>query len=432
MIIRNVTVIDGQEAAPIADAEVVVTDGRFSAIRPAVDARAATGGAPVLDGRGGYLVPGLWESHTHLGGHAYSKPENERAKYVSQLLTDFLNAGVTSVVDLGGPLEIELAARDYCDKATDAAAGLFFAGPVFTGVEGWPVLDDPARAPIAYQTDNADVAYRQALELADQVDFIKCIYDGEPGAPDKLPLDALKAIVAAGHEKGKKVLVHVHERIDLEEAVASGADGIEHAFLPQDPGSTAEARDVAALLAETNTYYCPTLVTWEQIAHNGAAGYLQQLVDDGFATHDDIPQITSRPIYGRQFPRHSAQDSHIRFDYAMRTLALMHDAGVKITAGSDVAILMPSPPIALLRELQLLAKAGLPLPAVLAAGTRHSAEKIGQQATTPGTITVGSTADALLLDADPYVDIAHLVDRSHHIGTLRAGRPSWDESHPRA
>ncbi|MFG2526558.1 amidohydrolase family protein [Streptomyces sp. NPDC048516] len=159
-----------------------------------------------------------------------------------------------------------------------------------------------------------------------------------------------------------------------------------------------------------------------------------------------FPQITSRPIYGRQFPRHSAQDSHIRFDYAMRTLALMHDAGVKITAGSDVAILMPSPPIALLRELQLLAKAGLPLPAVLAAGTRNSAEKIGQQATTPGTITVGSTADALLLDADallldadallldadPYVDIAHLVDRSHHIGTLRAGRPSWDEGHPRA
>ncbi|MEU3370329.1 amidohydrolase family protein [Streptomyces sp. NPDC006711] len=432
MIIRNVTVINGQGFAPITDAEVEVTDGRFSAIRPAADAPAEAGVTSVLDARGGYLVPGLWESHTHLGGLAYSKPENERAKYISQLLTDFLSAGVTSVVDLGGPLELELAAREYRAKATDAAARLFFAGPVFTGVKGWPVLDDPARAPIAYQTDNADVAYRQALELADQVDFIKCIYDGEPGAPDKLPLDALKAIVAAAHEKGKKVLVHVHERIDLEEAVASGADGIEHAFQPRDPGSTAEARDIAALLAETNTAYCPTLVTWEQIAHNGEAAYLRQLVDDGYATLDDIPRITSRPVYGREFPRHSPQDSHIRFDYAMRTLALMHDAGVKITAGSDVALLMPAPPVALLRELYLLAKAGLPLPAVLAAGTRYAAEKIGQEATTPGTITVGAPADALLLDADPYADIAHLVDRSHHIGTLRAGRPSWDESHPRA
>ncbi|MFG2721740.1 amidohydrolase family protein [Streptomyces sp. NPDC048416] len=430
MIIRNVTAIDGQGSTPIADAEVVVTDGRFSAIRSAADAPAAADGTSVLDARGGYLVPGLWESHTHLGGFAYSKPENERAKYISQLLTDFLSAGVTSVVDLGGPLELELAAREYRAKATDAAAGLFFAGPVFTGIQGWPVLDDPARAPIAYQTDNADVAHRQALELADQVDFIKCIYDGEPGAPDKLPLDALKAIVAAAHEKGKKVLVHVHERIDLEEAVASGADGIEHAFQPQNPGSTAEARDIAALLSETNTYYCPTLVTWEQIAHNGDAAYLQRLVDDGHATLNDIPQITSRPIYGREFPRHSPQDSHIRFDYAMHTLALMHDAGVKITAGSDVAILMPTPPAALLRELYLLAKAGLPLPAVLAAGTRHSAEKTGQEATNPAMITVGAPADALLLDANPYTDIAHLTDRSHHIGTMRSGRPSWDASHP--
>ncbi|AUI59530.1 amidohydrolase family protein [Amycolatopsis sp. BJA-103] len=290
-------------------------------------------------------------------------------------------------------------------------------------MKGWPILADPKRAPIARQIDDADVAYRQALEPADQVDFIKCIYDGEPGAPDKLPFDALKAIVAAAHEKDKKVLVHVHERGDLEEAVAAGADGIEHAFQPQDPGSTAEARDVAALLAETNTCYCPTLVTWEQLAHNGDIGCLHQLVDDGFATHDDIPEITARPICGSEFPRHSAQDSHIRFDYAMRTLGLMHDAGVRISAGSDVALLMPSPPVALLRELHLLAKAGLPLPAVLAAGTRHSAEKIGRQAT----ITVGSVADALLLDADPYADITHLIDRSRHIGTVRAVRPSWGE-----
>lgn len=427
MIIRNVTVLDGRSATPIADAEAVVTDGKFSAIRSSAHARPAAGEGPVFDAKGGYLVPGLWESHTHLGGHASFKPENERPAYVSQLLTDYLGVGVTSVVDLGGPLDVELAARDYRSKAADAAAELFFAGPVFTGIEGWPVLDDPKRAPIARQTDNADTAYRQALELADQVDFIKCIYDGEPGAPDKLPLDALKAIVAAAHEKGKNVLVHVHERIDVEEAVAAGADGIEHAFQPQNPSSTAEARDIAALLAETNTYYCPTLVTWEQIAYNGDAGYLQQLVEGGFATQEDLPRITSRPIYGHEFPRHSAQDSRIRFDYAMRTLALMHDAGVKITAGSDVAMLMPAPPVALLRELHLLAKAGLPLPAVLAAGTRYSAEKIGRQA---GTITVGSVADALLLDADPHTDIAHLIDRSHHIGTLRAGRPSWHEAHP--
>jgi hypothetical protein len=138
--------------------------------------------------------------------------------------------------------------------------------------------------------------------LADQVDFLKCIYDGETDAPDKLPYDALKAIVTAAHEKGKTVLVHVHHRTELEEAVEAGADGIEHAFLPDDGSSTAEAVDVAALLADNGTYYCPTLATWEQLARSGEDGYLQELVDDGIATPADIPQIISRPFYGRPSP----------------------------------------------------------------------------------------------------------------------------------
>ena len=42
-----------------------------------------------------------------------------------------------------------------------------------------------------------------------ETDFVKCIYDGEPGAPDKLPRAALQAIVKAAHERGKSVLVHI-------------------------------------------------------------------------------------------------------------------------------------------------------------------------------------------------------------------------------
>ncbi|MFJ2651141.1 amidohydrolase family protein [Streptomyces sp. NPDC087420] len=426
MIIHNVTVIDGTGAAPIAGAEVVVTDGRFSAVLPATSEERAVGDGPVIDGRGGYLVPGLWESHTHLSGYLMGKPGNERGQHLATLMAEFLAVGVTSAVDLGGPLGLRAEARGHLEKVSGPVPQLFFAGPVFTGINGWPVLDMKERASLAYQIDNADDAYRQALQLADQVDFLKCVYDGEPGAPDKLPLDALKAIVTAAHEKGKKVLAHVHHRSELEEAVAAGADAIEHAFLPDDPGSTAEALDVAAMLAETNTYYCPTLVTWEQLGRNGDDGYLRELVADGILTDADIPGITGRPFYGKPFPRHSAEESRIRFDYAMDTLGLMYDAGVRIAAGSDVALLMPSPPKAYLRELQLLARAGLPMSAVLAAATRHAAGKIGQDATV-GTITEGAVADALLLDADPLAGIAHLVDPAHRVGTLRAGRPSWGQ-----
>ena len=412
VIIRNVTVINGSDS--ISDAEVVVTDGKFSAIRPVTDEQ------PAIDGHGGYLVPGLCESHTHLLGPAMGQPENERVPHLSGMLAGYLAAGITSVMDLGGPTDL---ARAYRAAVPDPVARLFFAGQSFTGIRGWPVLDNSAFTAIAHQVDDPERAYALALAASDEVDFIKCIYDGEPGAPEKLTFGVLRAIVAAAHEKGKKVMVHVHHRDDIDDAVAVGADGIEHAFLPEEPASTSEAADVAATLAESGTYYCPTLVTFEQIARNGDVTYFDELVRDGIATTEDIPRIMASPLYERPFPRHPADECATRFDYAMRTLGTMHDAGVKIVAGSDVAMLMPSPPLALFREMQLLAKAGLPLDAVLAASTRHAAAKIGQDANI-GTIAPGAAADALLLDANPLTDLAHLIDPSHRIGILRNGQMS--------
>jgi len=70
--------------------------------------------------------------------------------------------------------------------------------------------------------------------------------------------------------------------------------------------------------------------------------------------------------------------------------------------------------------LQLLSDAGLPAESVIVAATRHSAEKIGKGKSV-GTITPGARADALLLDANPYSDVMHVVRPSHRIGTIRRG-----------
>jgi imidazolonepropionase-like amidohydrolase len=97
----------------------------------------------------------------------------------------------------------------------------------------------------------------------------------------------------------------------------------------------------------------------------------------------------------------------------------MRDAGVKIVAGSDIALFM-SRPAALLRELQLLADAGLPAGDTIVAATRYNAEKI-RKATSVGTIAPGQVADALLLNADPLGDIMHLVRPGHRVAMIRHG-----------
>ncbi|HZR39391.1 MAG TPA: amidohydrolase family protein [Ktedonobacteraceae bacterium] len=272
---------------------------------------------------------------------------------------------------------------------------------------------------MAYEITDPKLARRTVLDLASQVDFIKCIYDGDPGTPEKLPLPVLQAIVAAAHEMGKKVLVHVKTGTDLVEAVEAGADGIEHTFLPRDPADLSEAEAIAALLARTGTYFCPTLVTWEQIGRGGDRTYLDELAQDEIISANEVSEIAARPFFNRPFPHHPADESLARFHYGMQIMPILRDAGVKIVAGSDVALSM-SLPRALLRELQLLAKAGLPNHDVIIAATRHAAEKIGQGANT-ATITAGAVADAVLLNANPLIDIMHLIRPAHRVATIQHG-----------
>ncbi|MFJ6658408.1 amidohydrolase family protein [Streptomyces sp. NPDC091377] len=422
MIIRNVTVIDGTGGTPRAGMDVLVTDGRFTDIRPSrTDTSAVPTGEPVLDGRGGWLLPGLWEAHTHLRDYGMSLPAPERFAHLKEVLAGYLAEGVTSVCDLGGMPELSPELRD-ASRADAAMASLFTTEAAFTGIDGWPVTGLVGHRSGVMEVGDADHARRllQGVRLG-EVDYVKCMFDSRPGGGRRLPPEALEVIIAAAHQAGKKALVHIATGTDLREAVRAGADCIEHSPLPRDPHDLSEAEQLAALMAEAGTLYCPTVATWEQLAYGADPEYLDQLIADGILTPDGAEEIMARPTYGRPFPKHPADECRIRFDHAMRTLPVFHRAGVTLVAGSDIARVMPTPARALLRELQLFARAGVPNSAVIAAATGHAAEKIGRLRTR-GTITVGSVADAVLLDADPLADLSHLVHRRHLRAVVSSGR----------
>lgn len=421
LIINDVTVIDGTGGVPRAGMDVLIADGRFADIRPSSTGISSTpAGEPVLDGHGGHLLPGLWESHTHLRDYGASLPEPERFAHLKDVLAGYLAEGITSVCDLGGMPELSPRLRD-ASKADTAVASLFTSEAVFTGIDGWPVTGLLGHRSGVMEVGSADDArrYLQGLSL-DEVDYIKCMFDGKPGGGQRLPRAALEVIIATAHEAGKKVLVHIATGMDMREAVHAGADCIEHSPIPQDPGDLSEADELAGLMADAGTLYCPTVATWEQLAYGACPDYLDQLITDGILTQDGAKEIMARPTYGQPFPKHPAQECRVRFEYAMRTLPLFHEANVKLVAGSDIARVMPTPARALLREMQLFAKAGVPGSAVIASATSRAAEKVGKQATT-GTVAVGSVADAVLLDSDPVADLSHLIDQRHVRAVVSSG-----------
>jgi imidazolonepropionase-like amidohydrolase len=432
VIIKNVTVIDGTGSPPRPNQDVCMEGGRFVGIRPAGTGAAGdaseAAGSPVIDGSGCCLLPGLWEGHTHLTGMAMSVPEAERSAFLRGVLAGYVKTGVTSVCELGGPTEAMRRLRAL-GQGDPAAPSLYFAGRSFTGVGGWPLSavraatpngagENPRIVP-AEEIDGVDSARKLLAGQLGEIDYVKCIYDGKD-ADGRLPLAALEAIVADAHRADKKVLVHIATGADLRDAVAAGVDCIEHSFLPADPADEREAARIAALLAETGTLYCPTVVTWEQLARTGEPAYLEELVAAGILPEEDIQTVAARPSWGRPFPQHPIAECKVRFDYTMRTLHLFHEAGVRLVAGSDVPLAVTTPALALLRELQLFAMAGIPGSDIIAAATGHAATKVGKQGTA-GTVTVGAVADAVLIDADPITDVARLADARHRRAVVKDG-----------
>lgn len=273
---------------------------------------------------------------------------------------------------------------------------------------------------MAFEVSDPETARRLVGQHAPQVDFIKCICDGEPGAPYRLSRPVLAAIVAAAHEVGRRVLVHVKTSGDLVEAMEAGADGIEHAFVPRDALDLGEAEAVAALLARAGVYFCPTLVTWEQCGRAGDLSYLHELVQGGIIAPWDVAGIAARPVFSRPSSAHPTAESLACFAYGLRCMPVFHAAGVKLCAGTDVPLFMARRSGGLRRELQLLARASLPPMDLIVAATRHNAEKVGR-GDGAGTISVGAPADALLLSADPLENVSALIHPEHHVATVRRG-----------
>lgn len=420
LVVGNVTVVDGTGGDPAPGVDVVIRDGVFAAVGPGAGSQPDLAGAEILEGGGRFLIPGLWESHTHL--RSVMKATDEATQdALDEALRAYLSRGITSVVDLGGPVEVYRRVRERQRAAGETgSARLLFAGPNFTGINGWPFVlhHDATCTNQAGDASTALTALRALLERSP--DVIKIMYDGEPGV-DKLPREALAALVQEAHAHGLRAVVHVHSAEDTLHALEAGADGIEHSFLPTPGQEAAEAERVTAALARTGAYLTPTLAIWEQLGRAGDADYLAELAAAGSLSPAERDRLMAPETgWGQtEFPHHPKVDCRDRLQAAFRFLPAMHAAGVKLAVGSDLAIVM-SRPAATLRELALLARAGVPARDILGAATRHAAEKVGRGATV-GTIEPGKTADAVLLDANPLDDLDALFRPGHLVATIKDG-----------
>ncbi len=393
-LIRNVRWFDAPAARMRGPSDVWISQGRIDAITEPGALRVLPERA--IDGRGQTLLPGLWDMHAHLWS------EDGLAH---------LAAGVTSVRDPGND-NVELQRlRTRIDRGEVIGPRVHAAG----FIEG--------KSPYSSRSGIVAETLDEAL---DALSWYAC--HGFVGIKlyNSIKPEWVRPLTDKAHRLGLHVNGHVPAFMLAEQAVRGGYDELTHInqvmlnFVTQPGddsrtllrfqrvGSDARAVDLAspavkrfiALLRERHTVVDPTLAAFEAM-FTQAQGELDPTLGS-VAGH--LPVLWQRQMRSAPMDLGGDKLASYRASYA-KMLALtrdMHRGGATLVAGTDTTA-----GLGLHRELALYVKAGIPAPEVLRIATWNGA-RVAKASEQRGRIARGQSADLVLVDGDPSVDIEQL------------------------
>ncbi len=417
-VIRNVRVFDAPHAALLDGLrDVVVRDGRIESVAgPGV----AASGLPEIDGKGGTLLPGLVDMHTHTGGSA-SPPWHTELPAQEENLGAFLYAGVTTVLDAGAltPAIFELRSRVRAGKVLSPR--LYAAGPMFTAPNGHPVGLMRQTLPswiawyvlprIAREVATPDAARAAVTELLfEDPDVIKIAADDlVPGEP-RIATQVIAAIVERAHEGHVRVVAHIGQSRDVIDTVGAGVDALMH-----DVYTEVISDEAVAKLAAAHVPVVATVGIWDAVEELGTlrADQRAPLTQD-IAKPAVLAALASFPS-DKEREQFSGMSKPLHEGHAARrtNVAKLRAAGVTILVGSDAVNAGQFPGVSLHEEMAKLVEAGVPPGEVLRAATYDNARFLAGAQAEFGEVAPGQQADLILVEGDPTADIAATQHITH-------------------
>jgi imidazolonepropionase-like amidohydrolase len=361
------------------NAIVVVDGGKICTVT--TDAFAIPSGAEIIDLSKYTGLPGLIDAHTHMTFYTEETPGIPMLKQMANLVPAVevflarkgalrtLEAGVTTVRDLGSDQYMDIAMRDLINRGEMVGPRMFVVGYglYITNALYKPGLNPPAGG-IADGVPEVLRVVRQ--QIAAGADLIKMY--GSTGTDDDVTgfetytYEEMKAAVDTAHHFGKKIAIHSYGPDGARDAVRAGADSIEHATDIDD--ATIQE------MAKRGTFYVPT------IDHN------RYYVDNG-------DKIGYAPGYKERLQAFIPRN--------LETSRKAFRAGVKFAMGSDAIYTMFGENT---RELGWFVKAGMTPEQALRTATSNAAELLGKEKDL-GAVAPGYFADVVAVEGDPLSDI---------------------------
>ena len=385
----NLLAIPGE--APAQQQSIIVRGNRIDSVADGyVDAASLAGDVQLVDLSDKFVLPGLIDAHVHLLSEI-SPESRESVLYTTTSMEAMrgvyfagitLDAGFTTVRDLGSEPEVIYALRDAIGQELVDGPTIFAAGSSLAATGGHGDIDGykPELLELLTPETICDgpiecrAATRQAIKFG--ADWIKItatggvLSDTSTGLGQQMTDDELQEIVATAHNLGIKVAAHAHGADGINAALRAGVDSIDHGTYLDD--------ESIELFMRTGAYLVPTLMPGIKLP--------ESMEGNPFFT-DAIKE--------KAYAAGAAAASNIGRAY---------QAGVNIAFGTDSAV---TPHGLNAQEFALMVQVGFSEMDAIYAATMGASTLLSQSEQI-GSIEVGKLADIIATDNNPLSDITEL------------------------
>ncbi len=385
-----------------------------------------------LDARDRTVLPGLINTHVHIARGGMFEPEEPLSLgQIVANLHDTLEAGVTTVGDMGCAAGLARALRERTERDPRVGPSIRTAGPLLTAPRGYPLDWMPplfAKLSVALPCETARDAGRAVERVARAgMDHVKLAIMHQSYAEQPLPAlrePAAREAVAEAHRQGLRAFAHAHSVDDYRVALAAGVDALMHSsFIPLDA-------DTVSMVRDSGIPVCPTLWVFDSVC----MGAEERWDRDPERTRGVAPRIVRSwkrfaeawaesgdvvpPGIAGGLPKTRALEGART---AAANLRLLLEAGVPVAFGTDAAYgycLHGRPH----EELFAMHRAGMDALACLRAATSSAADLLGLD--DRGRLREGLRADLVIVEGDATRDMEELARVRHVIagGQLVDGR----------
>lgn len=406
MLLSNINLIDVEQGVVIKNQDVFIDGNKISYITTHGEVNAKA--LKIVDGTGKYVIPGLWDMHTHI--RSYSYQDN---------LPMFLLYGVTGIRDLGlTNFNLIKQWKQQIENGEILGPRIVSAGAIIEGnsprFRGSVMIKTRFRSSVMIKTIDEVVPTIDSL-LREKVALIKVF--------DNLPKDVYLEILRYCKEKSIPTVGHIPAELNQITASEAGLGSIEHfrgidkTFRLYDSlqYNDKEVDSLAAVLVKQDTYQCPTLI-------NNIFTFTGSELKSNNITHEEEEEkLQLAPNYFKAWWKvlrandllNNTETDFIRASEIKKMngeiIKKLHDRGVKMLAGTDVPNPYVMTGISLHEELEEFVRVGLSPAEALKTATLYPAQYF-DQSNTFGKVKKEFIADLVILNKNPLEDISNTKD----------------------